>query len=489
MAELKEFVLNDEIIERIRETRIIPVNFYNKKGQVIIPQKTGASAVEIKKLFNFARSGLYYRDGQQLFTPSEVPVEAPAGFSTTKLISLEKTQILANSIKAFISHILAHRVESDDIYRLKEIVSDYFYWFEGQKDVLKGLININEICPLMESDYSIQLAVKRAVIVMSLKSRIILRKTARNRQEGEQSAIELMMAAILSNIGLEKFNHKKDERVKGDDIVYLRQYPLITYLHVARLQTIPDRVKTLLLVQKFGSRMNPNNNAPDRKWLADRLRHLGEKYVAAGKKNIALDMLKRSKVLQSNEDFSEDASLLSIAAEMASLTTRTPWRPAMYPEEAVQKILNESMFSYRPSIVQEFLDYVAISLSRNIKFLVKNKVVVVQAADGQGRYHYEVGLIITEGMYQARPEIMRLGRIEMKIKKTEKQKLIPFFLPNTMEPDPRFIIYDLNQDRTRKIAYAPDYEMNGELIEIAHTLLEASPSHARKRLTEIPALI
>ncbi len=489
MKSLKEFVLDDIIIAQIRETRIIPVNFYNRQGQVIIPKKQNASAIEIKKLLQFARAGIYYNPSDSISVSGLKAIPAPIGFSNKKLISAEKTFHLSTVYQNFIHKLLESKVTAADSHELIRVVKEYFLWFENQTDVLKGLLNVNEICLEMNAKYTVTMAIKRAVVIMALKSRIILRKNNRNREEAEQKAIQLMVAALLTHVGLERLNHMREKTIKGDDINYVRQYPLVSYLLLAPVPGIPERVKTLLLVHKMSSPATPNNNSPDRKWLIEKLRTIALRHADSGNRTLAKEFVKQIKILQQGTGYHASASLLSIASEMASLSTKTPWRPALFPEEAVQIILNESLFTYNTGIVQEFLDYVALSLSQNIKFLVKNKVVILEVNETGQKKHYEVALILTEGMYQARPEIMRLGRIVIRAKKTEKQKIVPFFVPASFEADPRLVVFDLSKDRTRRIVYAPDYELHGELLELAHQALEATPPSVRPRLTEIPALI
>ncbi len=192
--QLKQFELTSLIAQRIQDTRFIPVNLYNKNGQVIIPKKRNATLVEIKKLKRFALSGLYYNAAEQLAIPADYTIEPPPGFSNKKLISVEKTQLLSAKIQTFLHKLAENLVTVQDSGELVKTVRDYFHWFEHQKDVLKGLININEFCTTQNNRYSVTVAVKRAVIVMALKSRIILRKTLRNREEAEQATIELMYA-------------------------------------------------------------------------------------------------------------------------------------------------------------------------------------------------------------------------------------------------------------------------------------------------------
>ncbi len=489
MKSLKEFVIDDIIIAQIRETRIIPVNFYNRKGQLIIPKKQNASAVEIKKILHFARDRIYYNPSDSISVSGLKDIPAPEGFSNTKLISAEKTFHFSIIYQNFLHKLLENKVTEADSHELIRVIKEYFLWFENQTDVLKGLLNVNEIGLEMNTKYSVTMAIKRAIVIMALKSRIILRKNNRNREEAEQKAIELTLAALLTHVGLERLNHMREKTIKGDDINYVRQYPLVSYILLAPIPGIPERVKTLLLVHKMSSPTTPNNNSPDRKWLLEKLHSIALRHANSGNRALAREFVKQIKILQQGTGYHSSASLLSIASEMASLTTKTPWRPALFSEEAVQIILNESLFTYNTGIVQEFLDYVAVSLSQNIKFLVKNKVVILEVNETGQKNHYELAIILTEGLYQTRPEIMRLGRIVIRAKKTEKQKIVPFFVPASFEADPRLVVYDLSKDKSRRIVYAPDYELHGELLELAHQALEDAPPSARPRLTEIPALI
>ena len=82
---------------------------------------------------------------------------------------------------------------------------------------------------------------------------------------------------------------------------------------------------------------------------------------------IAKDMAEQLGRFKANIQYNEDANVLAIASEYASLTSNVPWRKAFSPEKAVKLIINNSFFTYTSRIIHEFLDYIAISLCNNRK--------------------------------------------------------------------------------------------------------------------------
>ncbi|MBI3394850.1 MAG: c-di-GMP phosphodiesterase, partial [Spirochaetia bacterium] len=143
-----------------------------------------------------------------------------------------------------------------------------------------------------------------------------------------------------------------------------------------------------------------SNNYPELKSLLSKLQTLEDKYKENPQHHvIARDIKDQILSLKQDLPYDEDANILAIASEFASLTSDVPWRGAFTAERAVRMIINNSYFTYPARAVREFLDHAAISLCDNQKILNEGDYIVIAARSADGKMYFEVAKITRSDRY------------------------------------------------------------------------------------------
>ncbi len=473
MTDLHLFDLNEDIRQRILDSKSIPVDFYNKQGQVIIHKKPDVAEHEIHKLFKISERGIYYREADlRLFTGEITEPEPPQGFSNVKLFTEQMMDGFGNDLTSIFSDLKNTSISSIHAQKSRQRVTEIFDEFQSNPDVMPGLLNIVNLLKGKNFDVNVQAAMKRAIIAMSIKTRGMM-GTGKARQIQLVNIGNLMMTALFTHVGTVKMDIPTTQGLTAKEREYISQYPFVSYLMLVHEPTIDPNVKYNILRHRMPSPSKGNsNNYPDLKWMLSKLKNMSDKYKEQGRVEIASDMLAQIKRFLAPYDPSDDdVPILSLATEFASLTTDTKWRKAFSPLEATRIMLNESLYSYHVRSTREFIDYAAISLSENQKLIREGTMVITQVSsnDKGSEPVYEVAQVVEEYRLQSRPVIKRLGTISAKPKHRNDKKIIPEFIPTSFTKDRRAAVYNLNQDHTRYIVFLPDNDSTPELLETITT--------------------
>lgn len=468
MSELALFDLNEDMKKRIMDAGRIPVDFFNKQGQVIIYKKEGAGVHEIEKLFKVSERGIYYRESDlRAFTGEIKEPPPPEGFSNTKLFTEQMTQDFGNDVSNIFDDLKNTSFSSLHTRMSRNRVNGVFEEFQSNPDVMAGMLNVLSLLKDMNFDADVKTALKRAIVSMSIKTRGMI-GAGKGRSIQLKQVSNLMMTALFSHIGKLKMSLPQKHGLTPKERQYISQYPFISYLMLAHEPGLDTEIKFNILRHRRPSE-DLTNIYPDKKWLLLRLRSLAEKYREQNKLDLASDMVTQIKLLLKPESLNDDdPAILSLATEFASLTNDTQWRDAFPPVEAQKIMLNESLYSYHARNMREFLDYVAISLAHNEKLIREGMTVImkVNSADERKAAGYEVGQVIMENRFQSKPIIKRLGSIQAKAKSRADGKVIPEFIPESFKKDRRGANYDLFQDHTREIIFIPDDKSTPELLQV-----------------------
>ncbi len=465
MSKFSLFEFTPEVMEKVRGSKEIPVHFYNKEGQILLYKKENASEGEIERLFRFVQQGIYYNeDDSEKLGLRKRNKDIPEGLSDTKLLSVEAADTMAADTSELFDHLKKTSINSFYTRRTGERMSQIFTDFESQPDAMNGLVNIIELMSAKGAEQAVELAVKRTVTAMALKMRGLVAQSQGDRTKIQDMMTVTMTSALLCDIGYTKMKMPTTTPLTAEEMAYIQNHPLMSYLMVAHEPSLDTKIKRNILVHHRPLREGMlGNNYPETRPLITKLTALEEKYGATvGHDTIAKDVREQLALLRTDIPYDEDANILSIASEFASLTSKAPWRDAYDASRAVRMIINNSFFTHTPRILREFLDHVAISLCDNEKILNEGDFIVLAAKSPDGKSHFEVCRIVRSDRYQSKPEVARFGTIMPIIEKVPKLQLAGFQI-DTMKEDPRRAKYDLVRDDSRQIVYAVDPAFDRDL--------------------------
>lgn len=468
MGEYLPFDFTPEIIDKFREEKQIPVHFYNKDGQILIYKKEDATEAEINRVLRFVEQGIFYNtdDTDALGLGKKEESQTEEGLSDVKLLSENHAEELTKDTTELFNTLKRSTITSVHAKRSSDQLNQLFTDFETQPDAMNGLVNIMEIMAGGEAGADVELAVKRTVVAMAMKTRGMKATTHRDKQKMQDMVNVLMMSALLCDIGCAKMNMPTTDGITAKEMDYIRNHPLMSYMMVAHERTIDSRVKRNILCHHRPMRMDAQtNNYPPLKGLLTRLAMMEQKYRDDPSKGaVAQDVREQITMLKTDLPFDEDANIVAIASEFASLTSKTAWRPAFTVERAIRMIINNSFFTYTDRVLREFLDYVSMSLNDNQKVLAEGDFIIVASRDSGGKPFFEVCQITTANRYQSKPGIDRFATIYPDLESLPKLRFGSFNLER-LRPDPRYAHFELSKDDSRHIVYAVDPEYDPKLFE------------------------
>lgn len=478
--EYKLFTFTPEIMQQIAETKEIPVHFYNKEGQIVIYKKKNASEVEIDRLFRYTQQGtLYYDvdDSETLGIKDKQTRDIPEGFTDTKLLTEKNAQDLTQETRAIFSTLKKTAITSIHARRTSEKLTQVFKDFESNPDSLTGLVNIIELLAGKKNEYEVELATKRVVVAMAMKTRGISSQNYKEDGSFYKRINNLMMSALLCDISYSKMNLPDKTFLDLKDMNYIKNHPILSYLLVAHEPTIHPEIKRNILVHHRPMRYDPQtNNYPTKEFLLTKLKEIQLKFSNDPKKRtIVEDIETQLKLLKEDIPYDEDAAILCIASEFASLTSKVPWRNAFSPIRAVQMIVNNSYFTYQDRTIREFLDHTAISLCDNKKAIREGDFVIMTNTTTTGKVYFEAGQVTNTNRYQSKPGIDRIATINPIIKNTPKLHFAGFDVKN-LQIDRRYAHFELLQDDSRKIVYVINPDYDEQLYETLFKLIKGKYS-------------
>lgn len=464
--ELKKFDFTPELIERFQSENLIPVNFYNKNGQILIHKKEKATIHEINALLRFKNIGIYYdeNDFKALTGQDDENIEknaaVPRGLTSTKLFTMKLVDDLTSFTSELFDRLKREALDSVYIGHVSRNLEKTFDDFSSQPDAMIGLLNILELMDQRNNEYEVELAVKRTVIAMALKTRGMLTVPEDERHTLKQEIGHLMLAALLSDIAFLRMNLPYDRLLNDSEYRMMKNHPLVSYLMVANQERLPHEVKHLILFQHYRQKEKPNNY-PDMGLMEKELEKRKDQ-----NHDIADELYK----LRTENIYHHDANLIGIASEFACLTTKRGQRASYKPADAVRAIVNDASFTYSYQVMREFLDYSAISLCDNHEIIAQGDLVIVEAASYKGESSYEICMVMESSRFQSRPKIKRFATIYPEIEKKPKVRFGDFKL-DSITPDKRHVDIDLSRDNSREIVYIIDSTYDRPLFLIAQELI------------------
>jgi len=468
MPEYKLFEFSGDFIENTKKNNNIPVNFYNKNGQILIYKKEGATNDEVTNLLKFIGQGIYYNvdDKEKLgLNESEKTDKTPDGLSDTKLLTEKHAEEVTKGTEELFSELKKGSLTSIHTRKTNEKMENLFDGFASQPDAMNGLVNILELMDSRESEFDVELAVKRTVVGMALKTRgMHAAMNYKDQKESKRRITNLMMSSMFCDIGNSHVNIPKGTDLTSEQMKSIKNHPLYSYLMVAHEPTLSTEIKNNILTHHRPKHDDANvNNYPKAKPLMNKLEELAEKFrKIPAKRSIANDIEKQMDMMKANLLYNEDPNVLAISSEFASLASNVPWRKAFSPEKAVKMIINNSYFTYTNRIVREFLDYIAISLCDNNKVIKEGDFIVVTSGTHNGGTYFEVCRIDNIGRFQSRPGISRIATIEPIFTSVPKLRIKGFDM-GKIKIDRRKAHYELTNDDSRNIVYIIDPEYDKDL--------------------------
>ncbi|PJZ71124.1 c-di-GMP phosphodiesterase [Leptospira perolatii] len=462
--DLQKFDFTEDVIQHFRENRIIPVDFYNKTGQILIHKKDMASGEDISKLLKFEQQGIF-------FLKSEIskikPGRKGGDVSFTKLVNTELTSDMAKGASDLLLDIKKYPLNGSHVREISKSIDSILEDFKASPDMETGLVNIIEVMSTAGMPVDSEVLTKRTVVAMAMKVRAAKAFTKADLNQKKSEQVSLMMASYLADIGYTQMKIPTHGNLKTEELEYIKNHPIISYLMVANLNELDESVKSIVLNHHRPHKgEGVNNNYPQTKNLVQKLNFYKDKYKTDYKKSLLVaDVQKQLKNVLINNISHEDIGIISIAGEFASLTTQQPWRPPIEALTAMKLILNNSFFAYNEKTLKDFYDHVGLSLCDNQPFIKVGDYVIVASQDSNRKVFFEICAIRESNKNSIRPMLERIGTIQPKFSNNGKIR-ISGFEPASLKIDRRRAIFNLDRNADpRRIIYLIDPELDPEFYE------------------------
>jgi hypothetical protein len=469
----KKHLFTREMLEQLKEKGRIEIYLYNKDGQVITPPRENLSEKDVSRILNFSHQGMYFKNEdleyvQQNFIPEPEPTPEPEpepnvveenllyeGLTNEKLIAENAAADLTASATELLEELRNKPLLEIQSTKLKGQLTDIFHDFEGHPEAMNGLVNVIGVLGGKDSLPAPEIAMKRTIIAMAIKTRGFKASNTNDRKYMDEKVANLMMSAMLCDVGYIKMKEMHHNGLSDKEMDYVRMHPLYSYMLIVHDETLSDTVKYNVLChhRPLVEAANKNNNFPNLVWMREKLRILQENIKDPEKKaHIQRDVDKQLDLLKHHPKYDEDLCILALTSEFASLTTKTGWREAFDPVDAIKMIINNSYFTYPDRIIRDFLDHISVSLCENRKIIQEGDYVVMASAGSQGSTFWDIGTVVRSGRYQSRPEVNIFAKIQPSIKDQPKL-IIEGFNLMTLSSYPRPINIKLDQEIQRRIVY------------------------------------
>ena len=476
-SKLLQFNLSPEILQSFRKNRSIPVDFFNKNGQTLIHKKEDASDLDLERVERFIQQGIYYReeDSKKIHKTPEPKKPPSSALSDSKLLNEKHASEMSSAAEDILEQLRSTPFNNSTAQRSASVLEKVFVDFKTQPDASNGILNIFELMSQRNEAIPTEMMVKRSIVAMSIKTRGMISVLQSNISKDTEEIVNyLMLVSFLCDISYTKMNISTSKELSQEEYKYIQTHPLISYLMLAHVETIPSIVKQNILLHHHPIRIQgfPNNNYPNLPAMKQKLIRLQEKYKDSPEKApLVKDITTQLQLLTKNILYDEDANILSIASSFASLTTKTAWRPAFSASKAIRQMINQSLFTYSNRIMRDFLDHSAMSLCDNNKIIKEGSFIILAVSDNENRIvQFEVALVVSITHLQSKPGLRRIGTINPQIGRNPRLTIININL-ESFKKDPRRAYYELVQDNSRRIIYLIDAEEEPKAQE---TFLKAS---------------
>ncbi|PNV75134.1 hypothetical protein [Leptospira inadai] len=461
-SHLTRFDFAEEAMDVFMEANCIPVNFYNKNGQILIHKKINASPEDIFRLKKFEEQGIYYlsADRGKFLVQEEPAPEADVQPKPAQTMDPFHMQRLATEAASLLKELKNTSLNGGHINKVNKEIDHILTDFTQCSDVTYGLGSMMNVFKNCKVDVDSEILTKRTVLAMALKLKGMKMLTKKDSEENRLKPFNLMLASYLTDIGKAKMRIPNSPKLTDEEQKYMRFLPIVSYLMIANLPNIDSSVKSTVLNAKRTFRGDgPSNNYPNVDTI---VKILSEKMDLCKKDPERIiqfeDMRNQLKALQSLSYSTEDASIISIAGEFASLTSPQNWRDAYDELDAIRFILNQSFFSYNDRTIRDFMNLMAHSLSMNV--FRKGDYVVVTSIDTDKKFHFELCMVQAMMTNQSRPLLKRIGSLRPIITNNGKLKISGFDL-NSFVLDNRMAEFNLSEVMDpRRIVYVIDRKLD-----------------------------
>ncbi len=465
--DLQKFDFTEEVIQHFRENRIIPVDFYNKHGQILIHKQDMASGDDINRLQKFEKQGIYFLVSEIAKIRLGGGKKGSGDPSFDKLINSELTLDMSKGASDIFSEIKKFPLNGDHVKQISKSIDAVLEDFKSSPNMETGLVNIIEVMTNAGASVDSEVLTKRTVIAMALKLRSAKAFTKADLDQKKTEQMNLMMASYLADIGYTQMKIPTHANLKAEELEYIKNHPIISYLMIANLPELEDSVKSVVLNHHRPHRgEGMNNNYPQTKPLVQKLQGYREKYKTDYRRTLlAGDIQKQVKNILTNGLPYDDIGILSIAGEFASLTTAQPWRDPMESVKAMKIILNNSFFAYNEKTLKDFFDHVGLSLCDNQPFIKVDDYVIVASQDSNRKVFFEICLIKESHKNSIRPMLERIGTIRPKFANNGKIRISGFEM-DSLTVDRRKAIFNLERNADpRRIIYLVDPGLDPEFFD------------------------
>ncbi|TGN09157.1 c-di-GMP phosphodiesterase [Leptospira ilyithenensis] len=477
--QLAKFELTEESLNSFRKNNSIPLDLYNKDGQILIHKKKNPTVDDFGKLLKFELQGVYFLVSELNKGKSPSKLAELSKSQTVKLFDQEKTAKFARQSATLIEDLRKTSFSSDQAIMVDRSINEILTDFTSNPDFESGIFNILEILSVAGVPLESELMTKRTIVAMGMKVRTKKIVEDSNKKPDKKDHLTLMMASYLADVGYTKLDIKEHPKLSKEDYAIVQQHPIISYLMTLNAPEISTDVRTLILNHHRPYRgSGVNNNFPDTRNIFTKLMSVRDKYnKEIGKERIVNDIEKQLHLQENNVSSSsreEDIAILSLASEYASLTSNQAWRPAFKSSTALKMILNDSFFSYSNKNIRHLLDYVGSSLTNNQNIINVGDFIITAAMDSEKHVHFDICEVLEVDRFQTRPKLQRICTIKPIFKKLNKYRIADFDL-NHIRIDKRKAIIDLSHTAgSTRVIYIIDRELNEPLFNAVYKMNKAS---------------
>ncbi|TGK28127.1 c-di-GMP phosphodiesterase [Leptospira gomenensis] len=466
---LEKFEFNSEVIKSFILQNEIPIDFYNKNGQILIHKKSDASEEDVTRLQKFESQGIYFliSDKDKFIQPKKPDSVNGREVSFTKLVNTDLTIALAREASDLLEELKHYPLNNNHIRKVQKGIDEILVDFKSSSDMELGLVNVIEVMRQAGVKTDSEIMTKRTVISMAMKLRGMKALSKADNEVQKAKQLNVMLASYMVDIGKARMKLPNHSNLRPEEYEYIKNHPIISYLMIGNLNGIDSDVKSAVLNSHRTFRGEGlNNNYPTTNMLIRKLTEYLQKYKDDRTKSILLeDIQKQIHHLVNSTYMDEDPGIISIAGEFASLSSDQDWRQAYDAVTSMKLILNNSFFSYNEKIVRDFFDLMALSLCENRSVLNAGDYIIVVSMDSQRKVHFETCVIKEIYRHQTRPLLERIGTIRPVI--TNKGKIkIEGYDPHSFRHDKRKAVFNLNNSLDpRRVIYVIDPELEPNLFE------------------------
>ncbi|WP_210416280.1 HD domain-containing phosphohydrolase [Leptospira idonii] len=472
---LAKFELTEESLNSFRKNNTIPIDLYNKDGQILIHKKKNPTEADFGKLLKFELQGVYFLISELNKSKSTLQNGKQ---SSAKLFDQEKTEKFAKQSASLIEDLRKTSFSSEQAILVQNSINEILTDFTSNPDYESGIFNILEILSVAGVPLESELMTKRTIVAMGMKVRTKKIVKDSNEKPDKREHLTLMMASYLADVGYTKLDIKEHPGLSKEEYLMVQQHPIISYLMTLNAPEITTDVRTLILNHHRPYRgTGINNNFPDPRMVFKKLMSVRDKYSKEiGKERIVADIERQLHLQENNVTSSsreEDIAILSLASEYASLTSEQSWRPAFKSSTALKMILNDSFFSYSNKNIRHLLDYVGSSLTNNENIINTGDFIITASVDSERHVHFDICVVLEIDRFQTRPKLQRICTIKPIFKKGNKYRIADFDL-NEVRIDRRKAFIDLaHSTGATRVIYIIDRELNTTLYDAVYKMSKA----------------